>query len=474
MKKIKLPKGEWLYDPNKPLGPEGGFGIVFEGQSPRGEALAVKRLKIEANETAHRELKIAQEFSRQDFKHIIPCFDAGQDAESDHYFVVMAKAERSLQDEINSGKKFNDEEAARILLQIVDGLLEIPEIVHRDLKPGNVLFHSGQWKMADFGIARFVEESTSLRTLKGCLSPPYAAPEQWRFETSSQATDAYALGCIGYCVLTGTPPFTGPQTEDYQRQHLSDDPPKLDDHAPFLRSLISMLLRKSPEARPPHKRIRKLLTEGLQAPKESRKEFEALATISAQLSEQQAREEAEREAVRLKQEKRDRLAQEAVQNLQSLYNRMLLRISQAAPSALQSGCRIILGKGTLDLAVARGSVRAGVFKRSGWDVVAEAQVFVRQSDNNHVISSSLFYAKPPGEGEYRWWEIGFNFSPFTDARYLYHVSLTSAEDADIALTKQTIGKFTIQYGPKPIDDEDFEAFSLKWAHILAKASSGQL
>jgi hypothetical protein len=33
MNKIKLPKGEWFYDPNKPLGPEGGFGIVFNGQS---------------------------------------------------------------------------------------------------------------------------------------------------------------------------------------------------------------------------------------------------------------------------------------------------------------------------------------------------------------------------------------------------------------------------------------------------------
>ena len=77
MNKIKLPKGEWFYDPNKPLGPEGGFGIVFNGQSLSGESLAVKRLKIEANEAAHRELRIAQELSRQDFKNIIPCFDAG-------------------------------------------------------------------------------------------------------------------------------------------------------------------------------------------------------------------------------------------------------------------------------------------------------------------------------------------------------------------------------------------------------------
>ena len=474
MEKIKLPKGEWFYDPNKPLGPEGGFGIVYEGKSAANQPLAVKRLKIEASEAAHRELRIAQELGRHDFKNIIPCFDAGQDAESNYYFVVMAKAEKSLQDEIDSRKKFSVDETVNILLQIVDGLLEVPDIVHRDLKPGNVLLHEGQWKISDFGIARFVEESTSLKTLKGCLSPPYAAPEQWRFEKSSQATDAYALGCIGYCLLVGTPPFSGPQTEDYQRQHLSVEPPKLDSHAPFLRSLISMLLRKSPEARPSLKRVRKLIAEGLEASKESRQEFDALAAISAQLAEQHAREEAERETLRIKQEKRDRLAEEAVQGLQAIYEELLFRINRAAPNAVQSGNRIVLGKGLLDLAIASKSVSEGIFKRSGWDVVVEAKIFVRQSDNNHVISSSLFYAKRRGEGEYRWWEIGFNFSPFSDKRYLYHVSLNAIDDADIALTQQTIGQFTVQYGPKPIDDEDSEAFSLKWADLLAKASSSEL
>jgi serine/threonine-protein kinase len=474
MKKIKLPNGEWFYDPKKPLGPEGGFGIVYEGKTATNQPLAVKRLKIEANEAAHRELRIAQELGRQDFKNVIPCFDAGQDAESDYYFVVMAKAEKSLQDEIDSGKKYSVEETANVMLQIVKGLLEVPDIVHRDLKPGNVLLHEGQWKIADFGIARFIEESTSLKTLKGCLSPPYAAPEQWRFEKASQATDAYALGCIGYCLLIGTPPFAGPQTEDYQRQHLSVEPPKLDSHPPFLRSLVSMLLRKSPEARPSHKRIQKLIAEGWESSKDSRLEFDALAAISAQLAEQHAREEAERETLRIKQEKRDRLATEAVQHLQAIYDELLLRISRAAPSAVQSGNRIALGKGLLDLAIANNSVPVSVFKRSGWDVVAEAKIFVRQSDNDHVISSSLFYAKRRGEGEYRWWEIGFNFSSFSDKRYLYHVSLNAAEHADIALTQQTIGQFTVQYGPKPIDDEDSDAFSLKWANLLAKASSGEL
>lgn len=79
-----------------------------------------------------------------------------------------------------------------------------------------------------------------------------------------------------------------------------------------------MLMRKAPEGRPSLRRVRKLIAEGLEVSKESRQEFNALAAISAQLAEQQAREEAEREALRLKQEKRDRLAEEAVQRLQDI------------------------------------------------------------------------------------------------------------------------------------------------------------
>jgi len=74
-----------------------------------------------------------------------------------------------------------------------------------DLKPDNILYHDGKWKIADFGIARFVEEATASNTLKEFLSPWYAAPEQWRLERATHGTDVYALGCIAFCLLTGKP-----------------------------------------------------------------------------------------------------------------------------------------------------------------------------------------------------------------------------------------------------------------------------
>lgn len=168
---IRLPKGKWTFDPNKTLGPAGGFGEVFRGSAPDGKPVAVKRLKITANEAAHRELRIAELLAGTEFSHVMPFYDAGQDAESDRYYIVMPEAEYSLAQKVEDVGPMEEREALQILREIALGLIEVGGLVHRDLKPGNILFYKSSWRVADFGISRFVEESTSLRTLKSCLSP---------------------------------------------------------------------------------------------------------------------------------------------------------------------------------------------------------------------------------------------------------------------------------------------------------------
>jgi eukaryotic-like serine/threonine-protein kinase len=60
--RIRLPRGEWFYDPTHPLGPPGGLGEVFEGKDDSAGSVAVKRLKLTAGEAAHRELKVADDY----------------------------------------------------------------------------------------------------------------------------------------------------------------------------------------------------------------------------------------------------------------------------------------------------------------------------------------------------------------------------------------------------------------------------
>src|SRR5208283_6247621 len=101
---IKLKNGQWRYDPATPLGAKGGFGQVFLGYKEDGSEVAVKRLHISSDEAGNRELAIADDLMKVDHEHIIPVYDSGIDAESNQYFVVMARAERSLQEHFQNQK----------------------------------------------------------------------------------------------------------------------------------------------------------------------------------------------------------------------------------------------------------------------------------------------------------------------------------------------------------------------------------
>ena len=108
-------------------------------------------------------------------------------------------------------------ERLRLLTRICDAVQHAHEkgVIHRDLKPGNILVNtSGEPKVLDFGIARSTESDialTSIQTDVGSLlgTLPYMSPEQvsGRPADVDTRTDIYALGVIGYEILTGRLPF---------------------------------------------------------------------------------------------------------------------------------------------------------------------------------------------------------------------------------------------------------------------------
>ena len=127
--------------------------------------------------------------------------------------------------------------------------------MHRDLKPENVLWWRGAWHLADFGIARYAEQTTSPDTRKFAMTAEYAAPEQWRFERATGATDVYALGIIAYELLSGSLPFPGPTWEDFYEQHLRRPAPALDHVPASLAGVVANCLMKEPDARPAPARL---------------------------------------------------------------------------------------------------------------------------------------------------------------------------------------------------------------------------
>ena len=147
---IRLAQGAWRYDDEKRLGQPGGFGEVFEGEGDDGP-VAVKRLLATANQFGHRELDINRRLMERNLEHVVPVYDAGQDAGSDRYFLVMPVCGESLQDVVRrhpDGMQLED--VTEAVSTILKGLTEVSDLVHRDLKPSNILRHQVIWKIADF------------------------------------------------------------------------------------------------------------------------------------------------------------------------------------------------------------------------------------------------------------------------------------------------------------------------------------
>jgi serine/threonine-protein kinase len=225
----------------------GGFGQVYAATSTdSGVGPSVVKLvpKVPA---AQRELLFVD---LNGIRNVVPIIDSGET--TDHLALVMPRAEKSLRQYMEEvGTPLDVASSIPILLDIATALADLDGIVvHRDLKPENVLRLNGAWCLADFGISRYAEATTAPDTQKYALSVPYAAPERWRGERATGATDVYALGVMAFELLSGSLPFAGADFADFREQHLHADPRQLSNIPIGLMGLITECLYKSAGARP--------------------------------------------------------------------------------------------------------------------------------------------------------------------------------------------------------------------------------
>jgi eukaryotic-like serine/threonine-protein kinase len=189
----------------------GTFGSVWRVRDLSLEReVALKMLHPDVSQhptTVARFLREARLAAQLAHPAIIPIYDLDSHGDVTWYTMELAEA-GSVADLIaRSGPRSFDEVAGPVEA-VLDALAaaHTSGIVHRDLKPENILIDRyRRWRITDFGIAKGEDEPA---TATG--TPAFAAPEQLLGEAQGPGVDCFAIGAIVAFVLTGDPPFAGP------------------------------------------------------------------------------------------------------------------------------------------------------------------------------------------------------------------------------------------------------------------------
>jgi len=246
----------------------GGMATVWLADDLRHHrrvAIKVLRPELAASIGAERFLREIEIAAQLQHPHILPLFDSGAAAatgapgeESALLWYAMPYVEgESLRGKLARDGRLAPAEARRLLRDVADALAYAHRhgVVHRDIKPENVMVSDRHALVMDFGVAKAIE-SGQPSAQGGPLTrfgltvgtPTYMAPEQAAADPiADHRVDIYALGVMGYELLSGTPPFSGPPRE-ILAAHVSRDPPPLAG-PPALVAVILRCLAKDPAQR---------------------------------------------------------------------------------------------------------------------------------------------------------------------------------------------------------------------------------
>jgi eukaryotic-like serine/threonine-protein kinase len=212
----------------------GGMATVFVAEDLKhGRRVAIKVLSPELSSSMDgdrfkREIQIAARLSHP---HILPVFDSGE-ANGLLYYVMPFVEGESLRGRLKRETQLAIEDAITITCEVADALSYAHSfgVVHRDIKPENILLHGGHAVVADFGIARVIQDAGGEKLTQTGMSvgtAAYMSPEQFSGEHVDGRSDMYSLACVLYEMLVGEVPFTGPNAIAIMARHTMELPPSI-------------------------------------------------------------------------------------------------------------------------------------------------------------------------------------------------------------------------------------------------------
>ncbi|MBQ0018644.1 MAG: Stk1 family PASTA domain-containing Ser/Thr kinase [Clostridiales bacterium] len=208
---------------------DGGMAVVYKGKDKLlNRYIAIKILRPEFTSDA----TFVENFKRESqaaagltHPNIVGVYDVGR--EGNINYIVMELIEGRTLNEIIADEAPMDYRKVIDISKQVASALRIAhknKIIHRDVKPHNIMItNDGVVKLADFGIARAVNDATLSTGSKIIGSVHYFSPEQARGNYVDERSDIYSLGIVMYEMLTGKVPFDGDNPVTVALKHINEE-----------------------------------------------------------------------------------------------------------------------------------------------------------------------------------------------------------------------------------------------------------
>jgi serine/threonine protein kinase len=225
--------------------------------------------------------------------HAVSVYRFGSLTDGVPYLVMQYVPGGTLEDKLEAEGPLPEEDAKQILANTAEALAAAHELhfVHRDVRAANVLCdrEGGRALLSDFGLAGVRPEAQDgdariTRTGEIIGTPGYLSPEQLKGDPATEATDVFALGLMGYELLTGQGPFTGSTQRETIMRSLREPPTPLENLRPgvdpSLAKLLERCLAKEPEKRPSAAFVAKSIRGGGEARSEGARAIESAGDLT--------------------------------------------------------------------------------------------------------------------------------------------------------------------------------------------------